>query len=73
MKLLIERVHNGYLITADLNTEDERRIVLEENTDDELKAHEQLLYEIMDFFGFVGSKHDKERIRINREKQEYDV
>lgn len=61
--LSITRCDNGYIVKGlDLNT------VIEDGTD-ELLSHEHLLYCVMEYFDFFGSKHDKERIRITREKQ----
>ena len=69
--LKITKVNNGYILEGwvilEDGVEEERSWVLEEE-DDELKVHGALLYFIMDYFGFAGSKHDAERIRIVREK-----
>ena len=68
-KLAIERVDNGYLLTA---PEEEREWVIEDGNDTagviNLTSGENLLWQVMDFFAFGGSKHDEERIRIVREK-----
>ena len=62
--LTITRIDNGYtLIGHDINC------VVEDDDEDELISHEQLLWYIMEYFNFGGSKHDSERIRIVREKQ----
>jgi len=70
-KLEIIKVDNGYLIVIPEENEEgkivERKIVVEEDEEDELSVHEKMLYEIIEHFGFFGSKHDKERIRIVRE------
>lgn len=58
----IRRVDNGYYIVCSDNSQ----LVIEEKEDDPLAEHEQLLYDVRDFFGFRGSKHDKERIVIKR-------
>jgi hypothetical protein len=44
--------------------------VIEDDFLDDLKHHEKLLCWIADFFGFSGSKHDHERIKVVREKRE---
>lgn len=69
-ELRITRVENGYHLWAPKEDEEEidREWVLEE-TEDDLSVHEKLLWEVMEFFNFQGSKHDKERIRVTREKQ----
>jgi len=60
--LSITRCDNGYILTGqDFNT------VIEDGVD-ELLSHESLLWRVMEYFDFSGSKHDKERIRITREK-----
>jgi hypothetical protein len=62
--LHIVRAQNGYILTD----QDGRDSVIEEDEQDELKAHEHLLWQIMEYFAFEGSRHDKERIRVIREK-----
>jgi len=64
--LKITRVDNGYVLEGS----DGVKFVVEDDESDELKAHEFLLWHVMEFFSFGGSKHDPERIRIIREKQE---
>lgn len=60
----ITRIGNGYTLRGtDIND------VIEDNENDELKSHEELLWAIMKHFNFGGSKHSPERIRIIREKQ----
>ena len=70
--LKITKVDNGYFFEGSVIMEDgvEEKIswVIEDSDEDELKAPETLLYDIMDYFGFAGSKHDAERIQIVREK-----
>lgn len=70
----IEKVDNGYLIEypeeLDNGTGDIKRHVIEENDQDELASHEALLWWLVEYFDFYGSKHDLERIRIVREKHE---
>jgi len=67
----IEKAENGYIVSYP-NEEDENNIiphVIEEDPKDALKEHEDLHYWLMDFFAHSGSKHDGERLRIIREKQ----
>jgi hypothetical protein len=63
--LRIIRVENGYI----LEKSDGNKFVIEEDENDELREHEQLLLEIRDYFAFAGSKHDRERIQILRMHQ----
>jgi len=61
--LTIEAVQNGYhLKGTDFNE------VIEENEDDPFWCNEQLLWRVMSYFNFQGSKHDPERIWVVREK-----
>ena len=62
--ITIYRVENGYLLTD----QDGRSWVCEENEKDELAHHEWMLWKVIEFFGFSGSRYDKERIRIVRKK-----
>ncbi len=63
--LTIEAVQNGYhLKGTDLD------IVIEKNEEDPLKGDEVLLFEVMEYFNFGGSRHDAQRIHIIREKRE---
>lgn len=69
-KLTIRRLYNGYELTGVFGDSDqESKIVIEDDDTDELKSHEQLLFEVMDYFDFSGSKHDPERIFVIRKKQ----
>jgi len=65
-QLLITRVENGYYIKAP----NEQPYVIQENENDVLKDHEELLWYIMEYFNFGGTKHDPERLRVVREKKE---
>lgn len=77
-QLTITRLDNGYLL-KDTGHNDELEEVPKEwviedcdeydRGDDSLKSGETLLWEVMEFFGFGGSKNDPERLRIVREKQ----
>lgn len=73
-KLEITRVENGYVLWAPPEDEEHasREWVIEDDVIDELKSHENLLWDIMEFFNFGGSKHDLERIKIKREKKNED-
>ena len=68
--LIIERVENGYIVKFPKEEDGlQSKILIQDNPQDELRSHEVLLCEIMNYFNFGGTKHDKERIRIMREKQ----
>ena len=60
--LRIERKTNGYVLKGSDNFE-----CVIEDTEDELKSHEELLWQVMEYFSFGGDKYDKERLRIERE------
>lgn len=68
--LLIIREDNGYSLKG---FSDESGLpmtfVIEDDPQDELKSGESLLWEVMNYFSFNGSKHDPVRLRIEREKQ----
>ena len=64
--LIIIRTANGYYLSGS----DGVKVSIEEDESDELLEHEKLLWEVMEFFNFQGSKHDAERLRIVRQKHE---
>lgn len=69
--LKITRVGNGYLLEGLGNElgEPVKKVIEDDETDkDPLKSHETLLWEVMEYFNFMGSKHDKERLKIIRQK-----
>ena len=63
--LTITRTDNGYYLEGS----DGEKISIEED-EDALKEHEELLWQVMEFFNFQGSKHDPERLRIVRQKKD---
>lgn len=69
--LKITRGDNGYRLNWVDYDEEGRKIQCEEyvqdDEQDELRAIESLLWWIINHYGFYGSKHDPERIRIVRE------
>ena len=69
-KLEINREDNGYTLNGKFRDSDIVSTMVIEETNDELEVHEKLLWNIMEYFAFSGSKHDDERIRVVREKQE---
>ena len=73
--LTIQRLDNGYLLTSpDCEGLGAGEWVIEDGPDGNdfinLSSGEALLWEVMDYFSFGGSKHDAERIRIVREPGE---
>jgi hypothetical protein len=68
-KLTITSEMNGYVLEGDIEGI-KHKWIIEEDEKDSLAADEKLLYEVMNYFGFQGSKHDSERLRVIREKKE---
>jgi hypothetical protein len=68
LRLTIDTVFNGYVLTAPSCDVDERTKVFEYREDSELDPDPQtvarLLYEIIETIGAYGSRHDKERVRV---------
>lgn len=61
--LEIRKIVNGFII----KDSEENESVVREKEDDELPATEDLLDEIIEFFGLRGSRYDREGIRVVRE------
>ena len=75
MKLVIEQVDNGYVLTSPNMLGDgvEREVIECEDIDCAYdKGHVNLLYTIIDNLGIYGSKHHPFRIRVILEKQNDD-
>jgi len=68
--LKITRVLNGYVLEGDSGEDFIQKTVIEDKEEDELSSHEKLLWEVMEYFNLGGTKHDKERIKVVREKNE---
>ncbi len=68
--LSVIKVSNGYILYKHNEEGAADTIVLEDDDKDDLSSGENLLWEIMEYFNFSGSKHDKERLRIKREPGE---
>ena len=47
-----------------------RKWVIEIDPNDPLEACIRLIFELMNYFSFSGSKHDEERIRVTRVKRD---
>lgn len=65
-KLTIYRETNCYILEGMID-DITRRWSIEDDENDELKSHESLLREVMEYFGFPDSP---ERLRVIREKKE---
>lgn len=77
MKVEIERVENGYLITFnedDLVRKEVIEISEKEYTGDDSKANceafQTLCWSLSEILGFYNSKHNQYRLNIEVEKQE---
>ena len=70
----INRAGNGFRMNWEEEGEDgtafRQEEVIQDNEQDELRAGEELLYWVGDYFGLLGSKHDPERLRVTREKRD---
>lgn len=66
--LKIVRVDNGYELTGSGDPLSRVGMVREDLETDQLKSCEQLLWDVMNYFNFGGTKHDPERLRIVRQK-----
>lgn len=64
--MTISKAENGYIVLS--NDDEKTARIFQEDDEDSLKAIEQVLWDVIEYFGEYGSKHDKERIRITREK-----
>lgn len=66
----IERVGNGYIVhTFEGDAEDgtSDTTVISDDENDDLRSTEELLWEVIEYFGKLGSRHDAERLHIRRE------
>lgn len=61
--LEIRKVENGFVIKDSEGSE----TIAEETRDGELSAAEDLLNQVIEFFGLRGSRYDRERIRVVKE------
>lgn len=71
--LKISRGDNGYKLgwfeEQDDGSDTWRESYIQDDEQDELKSGIELLWRVIDYFNLSGSKHDKQRIRVEREKQ----
>ena len=74
--ITITYASNGFIITeVELDSEGDDFIsttLYEQADDDGLSAVQTMLYDILEWSGHLGSKHDKRRIRIEIEEREDD-
>ncbi len=74
-KLSIEREDNGFTVTKqEVGSSKINKAVFQDIDNDEFGEEEALrsvLYEVVEYFGCLGSKHDKKRIRIEMEENEF--
>jgi len=66
-RLTITKVDNGFYL---VKSNDDPSCVIQANENDNLKAYEELCWEVLEYFGYSGSKHDPERLFVRREKNE---
>lgn len=60
----IERVRGGFKLITDLNTEDEREHVFQDDCSSEQRAFVQLIFKLIEYFGLLGSRYSAERIHV---------
>jgi len=64
-ELTIRSEFNCYILIGDIEGV-KRTWTIEEDENDDLKMHERLLWEVIEFFQMQGSRYDKERLTIVR-------
>lgn len=70
-KLEIIKVTNGYLLKGKFNDSDYvQTVVIEEKTNNDFGAMQEVLYIIKEYFGIYYSNHNKENLIIEIEKNE---
>lgn len=65
MKLEIEQVDNGFIVRS--LSEDTVITVFEDR--DNLEHYRDMCYHVLECLGYIGSKHDKERLKVEIIKQ----
>ena len=72
-RLVIRKVSNGYILSGRFGDSDmTQEVVIDDK--DELKAMQNVLFEVMEYFGVYGSKHDRERLYVEvREQKDEDT
>jgi hypothetical protein len=76
-QMTIDRTDNGYVLTFPTEVSSNghsflKRIVVEDNHDDDLASHEDLLYQVMEYFMFLGSKKKATRLIVVRQTKGID-
>lgn len=73
MKIEIEQINNGYILSwqveAEKNVFRTEKEVIEDNDDDEKKVMTILLHKISNYFGLSYDKWGKENLRISWDKK----
>lgn len=68
MKVEIESLSNGYIVKWGLDSVEDQAVFEDTGKN---KAHiVKMLYRVIEIFGEVGTKHDKDRVRIVRVNQD---
>ena len=67
LKLCIDEVNNGYVLTKDPTTGQDPQVI-EIDYEEETKGFVNLLWAITEYFGMHGSRYDKKRISIKTVK-----
>jgi hypothetical protein len=67
LKLCIDKVENGYVLTPDPTTDQDPQVI-EIDDEEEIKGFINLLWAIVEYFDMGGSRHDKKRISITTKK-----
>jgi hypothetical protein len=64
----VTRVSNGYkvYIPRDDGDEEDKELVFGDIEEDSLFSFESVLWELIDYFGMMGSRYDKERLVVTR-------
>ena len=64
MKVVIEKVSNGYILRDYTDDTEPESAVFEESNQCAVAHIQYLLYSLLDVFGESGSKHDQHRLNI---------
>ena len=75
-RLIIKKVGNGYILRGHFGDSDfETEVVHEvmEGEDAEIDTMELVLWDVIEYFGMCGSKHDKRRLRVRIEETKDEV
>lgn len=64
-QLIIKQVSNGWTLEyLDVEAFSKSKVIVIENQESESKTTQALLWEIVEYFGLTGNRHDAERISI---------